>query len=56
MRTDITITLDEAKDILEEYFAKQQNLEPMETYVRITLDGYIVDTLLEDEPVYTANV
>jgi hypothetical protein len=51
MRTDITITLDEAKDILEEHFAKQQNLEPLNTYVRITLDDYIVDTLLDDEPI-----
>lgn len=51
MRTDITLTLDEAKDILEGYFAKKNNLNELETYVKITLDGYIVDTLLDDEPV-----
>jgi hypothetical protein len=51
MRTDITLTLDEAKDILEGYFAEKNNLDVMETYVKITLDGYIVDTLLDDEPV-----
>lgn len=50
MRTDITLTLDEAKDILEEYFAKKNNLDVLETYVKITVDGYLVDTLLDDEP------
>ena len=51
MRTDITLTLDEAKDILEEYFAGQSNLDVMQTYVKITLNGYVVDTLFDKQPV-----